>query len=85
MTIFVNTMAPHNKCCGDPNHSHDDVERGIQYSLYTKINTNDLQCLNEVVPDSGKKVFKAWENRLDRDMVSFLLEHVQRLDFNQRP
>nr|AEE63625.1 unknown [Dendroctonus ponderosae] len=61
-------MAPHNKCCGDATHNHDEAERGIQYSLYTKINTNDLECLNEMVRDSGKTVFKAWENRLNRDM-----------------
>lgn len=60
-------------------HSHDhgggcsheavDVdnpnEMGIQYSLYAKINLEDLECLNEEIDGSGKTVFKAYENRLD--------------------
>lgn len=62
-------MAPHGKCCGDPNHQHEDPERGIQYSLYTKINTNNLECLNESNEGSGKLVFKPWEDRLNRESV----------------
>jgi len=55
-------------------HSHGHCEHeaqeqpsdlGIAYSLYTKIDTENVQCLNEVVEDSGKKVFKPWEKRLD--------------------
>lgn len=64
-------MAPHGKCSGDLNHQHEDPERGFQYSLYTKINVNDLQCLNESVEGSGKTVFKPWEDRLNRAAVSF--------------
>lgn len=41
------------------------LEMGIQYSLYQKIDTENLECLNETEEDSGKKVFKAFENRLD--------------------
>ncbi|CAG9771765.1 unnamed protein product [Ceutorhynchus assimilis] len=60
-------MAPPGKCCEDPNHQHDDPELGIQYSLYKKININDLVCLNESVEGSGRSIFKAWENRKDRN------------------
>ncbi|XP_063236267.1 PITH domain-containing protein GA19395 isoform X2 [Bacillus rossius redtenbacheri] len=50
-------------CQGD--HDHDDTpEMGIHYSLYTKIDTVNLECLNEKTENSGKDVFKAWENRL---------------------
>ncbi|UYV68804.1 PITHD1, partial [Cordylochernes scorpioides] len=45
---------------------HDESpEFGIQYSLYTKIDTENVECLNETVDGSGKDVFKAWENRHD--------------------
>lgn len=63
-------MGPHGKCCGDSSHEHDDPEKGVQYSLYTKINLNDLECLNETVEGSGKTVFKPWEDRLNRATVS---------------
>ncbi|VEN39042.1 unnamed protein product [Callosobruchus maculatus] len=64
-------MAPHGhgKCCGDQAaaHSHDEGEQGIQYSLYAKINKEDLECLNETTEGSGKLVFKPWEDRLNFD------------------
>lgn len=41
------------------------LEMGIQYSLFKKIDTENLECLNEAEENSGKKVFKAYENRLD--------------------
>ncbi|KAJ8935746.1 hypothetical protein NQ314_012672 [Rhamnusium bicolor] len=62
-------MAPHGKCCGDANHQHETEEIGIHYSLYTKINKDNLQCLNEVTEGSGKTVFKTWEERLNFDIV----------------
>ncbi|GBM76197.1 hypothetical protein AVEN_161318-1 [Araneus ventricosus] len=40
---------------------------GVAYSLYTKIDTENVQCLNEVVEESGKLVFKPWEKRLETD------------------
>ncbi|XP_049799431.1 PITH domain-containing protein GA19395 [Schistocerca nitens] len=53
-------------CSGDHDHEIDDnPEMGVQYSLYTKIDTENLECLNEKVEGSGKTVFKAWEDRLD--------------------
>ncbi|RZC37413.1 PITH domain-containing protein CG6153, partial [Asbolus verrucosus] len=38
---------------------------GVEYSLYTKIDKNNLQCLNEAVEGSGKTIFKPWEERLN--------------------
>lgn len=40
-------------------------EMGIQYSLFSKINFENLECLNESEEGSGKFVFRAYENRLD--------------------
>ena len=59
-------------------HSHGHCEHeaqeqpsdlGIEYSLYTKIDTENVQCLNEAVEGSGKKIFKPWEKRLDTNEV----------------
>lgn len=56
-------------CDGD--HNHDETpEMGLQYSLYTKIDIDNLQCLNETVEDSGKSIFKPWEERLNMDKVT---------------
>ncbi|XP_043275282.1 PITH domain-containing protein GA19395 isoform X2 [Venturia canescens] len=51
-------------CNGD--HSHD-CEIGVQYTLYQKINRDDVECLNEREDGSGVMVFKPWEERLNRD------------------
>ncbi|XP_018319562.1 PITH domain-containing protein GA19395 [Agrilus planipennis] len=61
-------MAPHGRsghsCEGDHDH-HETPEMGIQYGLYTKIDKENLECLNESIENSGKKVFKPWEERLN--------------------
>lgn len=62
-------MAPHGKCCGDSSHHHESEELGIEYSLYTKIDKNNVECLNEARDGSGKTVFKSWEDRLNFDNV----------------
>ena len=38
-------------------------------SLYQKIDTEKLECLNESEEGSGKTVFKAWDDRLDKTKV----------------
>ncbi|KAL1124418.1 hypothetical protein AAG570_001047 [Ranatra chinensis] len=54
----------HAGCDGD--HNHDDTpEMGLQYSLYSKIDIENVECLNEAIEDSGKCVFKPWEERLN--------------------
>ncbi|XP_065356801.1 PITH domain-containing protein GA19395 [Calliphora vicina] len=56
----------HGQGCG---HEATDVdnalEMGIEYSLYQKIDMENLECLNEESVGSGKKVFKPYEKRLD--------------------
>lgn len=55
-------------CDGDDNHD-DTPEMGLQYSLYTKIDVVNVECLNEVRENSGKDVFKPWEDRLNFEKV----------------
>lgn len=46
---------------------HTDDEKGVLYSLYRKIIIDNVNCLNESVINSGKTVFKPYEDRLSRD------------------
>ncbi|XP_063968134.1 PITH domain-containing protein 1-like [Lytechinus pictus] len=55
----------HSHGCGGHDHDHDSPDRGALFSLYTKINTERLECLNELKDGSGKLVFKPWDERLD--------------------
>lgn len=61
----------HNRCDGDDKHD-DTPEMGIEYSLFKKIDSDNLECLNEKIQHSGKDVFKSWENRLNTDKVSLV-------------
>jgi len=58
----------HDHCGGGCEHD-DSPELGIQYSLHQKIDVDRVQCLNELEEDSGKYVFKPWEDRLNNDKV----------------
>ena len=54
--------------CGHEHHDHEHdetPERGLQFHLYTKIDFNRLQCLNEAEEGSAKNVFKPWDERLE--------------------
>lgn len=53
----------------DCGNSHDDIELGIEYNLYQKIDKDYVECLNEYEEGSGVKVFKPWEERLSHDKV----------------
>lgn len=55
----------HGGCC---DHSGDSIDEtnSAAYSLYQKIDTQNLECLNELVDGSGVKVFKPWSERLNR-------------------
>ena len=66
----------HGGCSGEDHGGHDHgasglqgEELGIQYSLYQKIDLENVSCLNEEIDGSGKTVFKSWENRKKRDQV----------------
>lgn len=49
--------------------THSEGELGVQYSLYNKIDLQNVECLNECEEGTGATVFKSWENRLDRNKV----------------
>lgn len=51
------------------NCQHVDESNVGQWNLYTKIDMYNLQCFNEKHDGSGKDVFRAWEERLDRSKV----------------
>jgi hypothetical protein len=70
--IIVIAMSGHGHGC-DGDHNRDETpEVGLQYSLYSKIDFGNLECLNEKSEGSGRDVFKAWEDRLDFEKVSFV-------------
>ena len=53
--------------CDHGQAGKEGEEIGLSYSLYQKIDMNNLTCLNEEIEDSGKTIFKAWEDRKDRE------------------
>jgi len=57
----------HGGCSHEATDSDHAQEMGIEYSLYQKIDMENLECLNETVEDSGKGVFKAYEERMNFD------------------
>ncbi|XP_064604629.1 PITH domain-containing protein 1-like [Liolophura sinensis] len=60
----------HSHGCGE-DHDHDvhttEEQRGALFSLYLKIDTDKVQCLNETIDGSGKTVFKPWDKRKDKE------------------
>jgi len=55
-------------CVGDANKD-ESPEMGLEYSLYTKSDLENMECLNESTHLSGKLVFKPWEERLNLEKV----------------
>ncbi|PVU90368.1 hypothetical protein BB559_000481 [Furculomyces boomerangus] len=47
------------------NTEHARILANRAHSLYSKINFDLIRCLNETEPESGKTVFKPWDQRLD--------------------
>uniref|UniRef100_A0A182N8S5 PITH domain-containing protein n=1 Tax=Anopheles dirus TaxID=7168 RepID=A0A182N8S5_9DIPT len=45
----------------------NELEIGIHYSLFEKIDMNNVECLNEEQEGSGKTVFKPYNERLTHD------------------
>lgn len=68
-------------CCED---DHEPAERGVEYGLYSRIDIDKLQCLNESRDGDGKLVFKPWDQRTDREKVhgrqTLCLLHEKLLD-----
>ena len=51
-------------------HDHEDLpEAGDQFLLYSRIDRDNVRCLNEAEPDSGKTVIKPWNERMDNGKV----------------
>lgn len=59
----------HNHGGGACSHGDNAQENSLGYSLYQKINTQDVECLNERIDGSGVKVFKAWSDRFNENIV----------------
>jgi hypothetical protein len=65
-------------------HDHtDDITPALQYSLYQHVNFDDITCMNESSPGSGKAIVKkTWAERLqpqpevESDADEQLLLHV---------
>ncbi|XP_059617962.1 PITH domain-containing protein CG6153 [Phlebotomus argentipes] len=58
----------HSHCCNHGSSSSADPnEIGVNYSLYTKIDLDNVECLNEAAENSGKCVFRAFEERFDAE------------------
>lgn len=66
----------HGACAHDSSDSDYLKEIGIQYSLYKKIDMENLECLNEATEKSGKFAFKPYEERLNFDKVKFPIESM---------
>lgn len=58
----------HSHSCGCEGE-HEPSERGFEYGLYSRIDLDKLQCLNESRDGDGKLVFKPWDRRNERDKV----------------
>ena len=45
----------------------------VLYNLYSRIDKQNLECLNEVQENSGRDVFRPWDERLLKDHVSVMI------------
>ncbi|KAL5280887.1 PITHD1 family protein [Megaselia abdita] len=52
-------------CSHEASSSDHSPEMGIEYSLFQKIDMENLEVLNEESEGSGKTIFKPYEERLD--------------------
>ena len=52
--------------CG---HGPNVDQLATLYTLYSKIDKEHVECLNESTENSGKSVFKPWDERLLHDKV----------------
>ena len=48
-------------------------DESAEWNLFAKIDMENLQCLNEEVDGSCKKIFRPWDERLQKEHVSFLI------------
>ncbi|GAB1598298.1 PITH domain-containing protein 1-like [Argonauta hians] len=57
----------HHQCCHEHDADHNEEDCENAFNLYLKIDTNRILCLNEAVEDSGKHVFKPWNERRSKE------------------
>lgn len=61
--------APHHHHHGNCGCDHSSQEPALLYSLYQKIDIENVRCYNEHQMGAGKTIFKPWEERLDLTKV----------------
>lgn len=67
-------------CSHEATDIDNALEMGIEYSLYTKIDLENTECLNEETDGSGKTVFKPYEKRLDTSKVGVAQPNIHILE-----
>lgn len=66
-----------NKAVCDHESANDYRE---EWSLNSRIDTENLQCLNERVDGSCKKIFRPWDDRLNRNYVNKTTKLIYRIN-----
>ena len=62
----------HGKNCGCS--EEPTIENiGIYYNLFSKIEMENLECLNEKLENSARQIFRPWDQRLVKDKVFIYL------------
>jgi len=70
----------HGPCSCEHDHDDDDsLERGALFSLYLKIDSERVRCLNEAHDGSAKTIFRPWHERLDKEKVCTLYVTISTL------
>jgi hypothetical protein len=59
-----------NKAVCDHESAND---QSAEWSLNSRIDVENVQCLNERVDGSCKKIFRSWDDRLNRAYVILLI------------
>lgn len=57
-----------NKSICDHESANDYTE---EWNLNSRIDIQNVQCLNERVDGSAKKIFRSWDERLNRNYVIY--------------
>ncbi len=59
---------PHN--CNKSGCDHQSTnDNSAEWNLISKIDIENLQCLNERIDGSCKKIFRPWDDRLNKEFV----------------
>ena len=62
----------HAQCDHEP--TTDDAS---EWNLNTRIDLENLQCLNEEIDGSCKKIFRSWDDRLNREYVIMIFKSLK--------